>query len=523
MKKLILKSNRRRIISNYLRLFFGLAVGLLVTRLLLSAGKDVFAVYTLITVGMGVSIMLTELLRMGFVPELGQHVINGQVEDIDTFRSSLSVTFLISFGAAVFGAVVMFILAYFMLQHIEPVTMQYAAWTFLWMRIAMMLVVVTLTPIATILLVSDRQPQFNLLLSFERGAELLAVALPLVILAEQDFPQSSFLIIIGVSVSFFTAMIHITTAVLIIRFNPSFRLTFSIPANSAVLKILKGLGWSSLQTISMNLYARADILIASVFLGTTGVAALGIALRLMGYVRQGTTGLVNGLDATFANLKGHQNRNQSKNSVDDGGHQIIELSSALQACVIFPTAAIMIFAGPEIIHLWIGGAMSNSPEGLNVGLVAQLSSLMVIGIGIRSLTLGWMSAMTGSGMARKFTPWLVPGSLVNIVFVIGWAYLFPQSFSILVVGWSFLVLQAITHGVFLPYIASRALNISLSKLFVPFAIPALFTSIATIFYVGIHDEISKLAEMTQIFIALFSFFSASAASLIYSMLRGHRA
>ena len=64
-----LHAQRGRIISNYASLLAGLLIGLLVTRLLLGSGEALFGIYTTITVGMGISIMLTELLRMGIVPE----------------------------------------------------------------------------------------------------------------------------------------------------------------------------------------------------------------------------------------------------------------------------------------------------------------------------------------------------------------------------------------------------------------------------------------------------------------------
>lgn len=520
MKKSILRSNRRRIFSNYLRLFLGLAVGLLVTRLLLDAGKDVFAIYTLVTVGMGVSIMLTELLRMGFVPELGRYILHGKVEDTEAFREGLTVAFAISFCAAILGALTMLLLAHFMLQNIEPDHMRNAAWTFLWMRIAMMLVVVTLTPIATILLISDRQPYFNALLFFERVSELIAVSLPLIFISNSAIPQEYYLTLIGFLVSFLTALTHISAAIITISLDTSFIPKAILPKWPAIWKILNGLGWSSLQTISMNLYARADILIASAFLGTTGIAALGIALRLMGYVRQGTTGLVNGLDATFANLQGHRKRSNVTDPTDDGGNQIISISSALQASVIFPTAAIMILAGPDILHIWIGDALSSNSNGLNAQHVAQLSSLMVIGIGIRSLTLGWMSAMTGSGIARKFTPWLVPGSIINILVLIGWAYLSPDTFSILVVGWTFLILQVVTHGVFLPAVTSRALNISVGKLFMPFLAPAIFTSISFVIFLIGKNVLVDTDDTFRVLVVVILFSMASIASLLFSVFKG---
>jgi hypothetical protein len=521
MKQSILNSNRRRIFSNYLRLFLGLAVGLLVTRLLLDAGKDVFAIYTLVTVGMGVSVMLTELLRMGFVPELGKYVLNGTVEDTDAFRGGLTASFAISFCSALLGALIMAILAYFMLQHIEPDDLRSAAWIFLWMRIGMMLVIVTLTPIATILLISDRQPYFNLLLFLERMAELVAVSLPLIFISNIVFPQEDYLILIGFIVCALTALTHVSAAILTLKLDANFLPKAVLPTRSSIWKILNSLGWSSLQTVSMNLYARGDILIASAFLGTTGIAALGIALRLMGYVRQGTTGLINGLDATFANLQGKRRRSTGKDLADDGGRQIISISSALQASVIFPTAAIMILTGPEIIKLWIGDALSNSSNGSSVQDVAQLSSLMVIGVGIRSLTLGWMSAMTGSGIARYFTPWLVPGAIINILFLVGWAYTSPESFSILVVGWAFLILQAITHGLFLPAVTSRALNISLGQLFIPFLMPAVFTVSALSLFLLWKNVSVDPTDTVRVLVAFLLFSSASLASLLFSLTRGY--
>lgn len=476
----VLSSHKGRILSNYMRLLAGLVVGLLVTRILLSQGEVLFGVYTTITIGIGVSIMLTELLRMGFVPELGRHINDGKVIDVSSFQSTLAATFLISIVALLLGALVMVLLGLWLMPNPRNPELEEASWVFLWLRIMTMAVIVGVAPAMSVLLVSGRQQAFNLFLFLERLSELIGVIVPLSLLSGQAHNADQLLISIGIGVSFLTIVTYLVAARIALSKTRHFRPATRLPSWSTFKSILGRVGWSSLQTISMNLYVRSDILIIALFLGPTGTVALGVAIRLMGYVRQATTGLVNGLDATFANMEGQRRRSRNRSGKDNGAviHKLVAASTSLQANVVFQISVIILLLSEQIVHIWIGDLLNGSDSSNSVSEISRLSSLMVIGIGFRSLNLGWMSAMTGSGNARHFTPWLLPGAILNVVILLGSAILVPEVFSVTYVGWVFLILQSITHGIIIPFASARSLGIPIQELLSPLTVPFIISLIS---------------------------------------------
>lgn len=477
--------------SNYARMFAGLLIGILVTRMLLAGGPHLFGLYTTITIGFGVSVMLFETLRYGIVATLGPFVSQGKVIDSRGFRLRLNAALLTSLSTAVLGGLAMLLLGVALLPDNMPPSLERAAWMFLLSRIAMMLVVVTMTPAMALLQVAGRQVAFNGFTFLERLSEFFGVLIPMYILSDMTGDEASGLIWIGLFVSAFTVATYCLAALTVFAMGPDFRPVRDWPNTDHIHEILDRVGWSSLETISMNLYARSDILIVAAFLGPVGTVALGIAIRLMGYVRQATVGLVNGLDASFANLHGQKRRRMDIGAAQgDDALWLVSVSTALQGSVVFQLGVLLLLFREDIVHLWIGDLLTQAASSLTE--IATLSSLMIIGIGFRSLNLGWMTAMTGSGNARRFTPWLLPGALANVTVLLGWAWFLPETFSVIVVGWAFLGFQAVTHVVIIPILAARFFECGLvalvRPLFWPFGL-ALFTfGIALALRIGLADR-----------------------------------
>ncbi|MBU2167328.1 MAG: hypothetical protein KKF88_05775 [Alphaproteobacteria bacterium] len=491
----LFRAERGRILSNYAQLFGGLLIGLLVTRMLLGAGEQLFGVYITITVGMGVSIMLTELMRMGFVPVLGASVFQGKVVDIPEFRDDLFAAFVISICAAILGAGTMVLLGVWLLSDLASPALERAAWTFLWLRIAMMGAIVSLTPAMAVLLVSGRQPLFNFFLFLERLSEFAGVAIPLWLLTGANYSEADRLAQIGIGIAALTVATYLVATVAAFAPGPEFRPRLRMPRPSVIRLMLKRIGWSSLQTISMNMYVRLDVLIVAAFLGPVGTVALGVAIRLMGYVRQATIGLVNGLDATFANLHGQKRR---KRGQDDEGREtslrLLAMSTSLQGGVVFQLGVLLLMLREDIVQLWIGDLLGGAGLASSVNEIAALSSLMIIGIGFRSLNLGWMTAMTGSGNARHFTPWLLPGALGNVVILLAWAYLWPKTFSVMSVGWVFLALQAITHVFIIPIVSARSFNCKVLHLVRPLLLPLILAAVTCGVALGLKALLADLPK-----------------------------
>ncbi|NHM17555.1 hypothetical protein [Tritonibacter mobilis] len=483
MKK-IFRSERRRILSNYARLFAGLLLGIWITRLLLEGGEWLFSIYTLITVGMGVSIVLTELLLLVIVPFLGANVSNEQVVDAPKFRDDLFAAFAISLGAALLGAAVMILLGWLAFGNLETPDRVSAAWLFLVLRIVMMVVTVALTPAMAVLLVSSRQPEFNIFLFLVRLGEFLGIAIPLWLLNGEHYAETDILVQIGAWVAFFTAATYVLAAIYAFRSGPVLLAGKLRPQLAIVKAMLKRTGWSFLQIISSNLYVRADVLIVAAFLGAAEVVALGIAIRLMGYVRQATNGLVTGLDATFANHGGQRKRQNKDNGQSKSDQlKLLSLSTALQGGVVFQLSVLIFLLREEIVTFWVGDILEDAANTGVIEEIGLLASLMIIGIGFRSLNLGWFSAMNGLGRAKHFTPWLLPGAIGNASVLGAWGLFAPETLSVMAVGWVFVGFQVATHGFIMPVVSARSLGCRLQTLVTPLLVPC---AIAVATYLVAH-------------------------------------
>ncbi len=468
----ILQNEKWRILSNYLRLFAGLVIGLTVTRLLIGISETIYGIYITITVGFGISVIITELLRMGLVPVLGVEVQDGRVVNRGKFREVLSAALAISAGFALAGALIMLLLGLWFLPQADDPEIAYAAKVFLGLRIATMLVVVGLTPFTSVLLVTGRQPRYNFFLFLERLSELVAVVLSLWVFTGLPSGEADKLVQIGTGTSVFVILTYTVCAWGVLRLGRDFRPKWGWPEYNTLRQIMGRIGWSSLQTLSMNLYVRFDILLVAAVFGPAGALAFGVATRLMGFIRQATVGLVNGLDSIFANLAGIEKRRGQHSGDKPAIHaRLVEMSTSLQAALVFQGIVFILLLRNDLVTLWIGDVLDPAQAAGKVAQISDLSALMVLGIGLRSLNLGWMSAMTGKGLAHRFTPWLVPAAIANPVILVGWYLMAPESFSVISVGWVFVGMQVITHVILLPPIAARVLQIPLHRLLRPMAIP----------------------------------------------------
>ena len=333
-----------------------------------------------------------------------------------------------------------------------------------------------------VLLVFSKQPTFNLYLFLERVAELVSVVLPLSFFVDWRDDLSSRFVQIGICGCVLTILVYLCCAVDVSRDCLNYNLGLRFPGVATTKKILGRVGWSSLLTISNNLYVRFDVVLVAALLGPAGTLAIGVAIRLMGYVRQATVGLVNGLDSIFANLAGVGLRGGTR-QVPGIQKKLLDISSSLQASLVFQGCVIILILRDDLVILWLGGALDASTNAHSLASISDLSLFMVIGIAFRSLNLGWMSALTGMGLAHRFTPWLVPGAVGNVLLLVGWYFFYSDTFTVLSVGWVFLGMQTLVHVIILPRIFARELGVSLGQLLRPMFIPffiAVFTLITCV-------------------------------------------
>lgn len=464
----IRKNEKSRIVSNYLRLVFGLAIGLIVVRLLFQTGEAFFGIYVFITVGLGFSVLATELLRMGLVPTLGH---DDGAEDAGVLREKLTAAFSLSILFAVVSAALTIALGMYLLPNLVTDSSQMEdVTTFLYIRAAMTLVVVSLTPYMCFLLVRSRVPRFNAYLFLERVIEICSVVAPMLILSGSDSSVLGHLTVIGAVSFILTAATQICLVIDSSSLSRKYLPYARFPKISVLKLASEKIWWSSIQVISMNLYTRFDMLFIPAVLGSKAAVVLGIAIRLTGYVRQATLGVINGVDSVFATKapQGLSERELYEHKV-----QVLHFNTILQSIVVFQITLLIIFAREHIIPFWLGVEHLGDAGGDTLQSIVDVSLCFVLGMSCRCLNLGWMAAATGLGKAREFTPWMMPSALLNVLLITVCYYALPKLFTVELAGYIFLVLQVLTHFVVMPIVLAKVLELKVFTMIVPMYIPFL--------------------------------------------------
>ena len=465
----IFKREAIRIISNYLRLVANLLIGIYLVRVIVSHGTEFFGLYTLITIGIGFSVMLRELLSRGLVPELGEQLIDGIPRE-GSFSEVYSSSFFVSWSFALIGILLMALLGYWLLPSAQESHLAVAGQYFLGFRILSMCIIIGLAPLLNLLMITQRQASANLVRFLERLIELIAFITPTIIFP--DIAPETLLVYFG-GLSFIgRVLLYIVTGFFIIKIHKSFVPTFKNCAKATIIKIYKTMGWGAVYVLSMNAHVRLNVIFAKIFFGPLGVTIFGVATQLMGYTRQLIFGLIVGLDAVFASLT------NTKSNARVLKEQVLTGSSAIQGILLFNVIGVFIFLHMDILQLWLGDVIENPTQNLKI--IAELSVLMVIGISLRSLNLGWMSALTGSGQISKFAGWLLIPAILNPTLIYFLYLILGKSFTIIYFGWIFVGLQFLAHGIIVPYLTSRIMDISIKRLFSPFFTPLAFAICALV-------------------------------------------
>ena len=507
----LFKREVARISSNYFRLVTNFAIGIFIVRLALSFGTEFFSIYSLITVGFGFSIMIRELLRIGFVPKLGRCFVDGIVE-VREFRETYGNCFIVSLGFAVVGAMIMLGLGKAILPTTESPDLKESAFVFLIFRILVMMLMVSSAPAINLLLITQRQITANVVKIGERTVELSAFMIPISLTA--NISPAQLFLFFGPCSLILMSLLYFTIILYLRKIDQNFMPTFRGFDKMNVLGLLKTMGWSALIVFSMGLYARTNVVLTNILLGALATTLIGISIQVMGYSRQISTGLISGLDAVFASFV------SSKEAKHTNKEKLLFGTSALQASLVFNLVGLYILFNQFLLGLWIGDVLENPEESLII--IGELSILMVGGISVRGLTLSWISAMTGTGNVNEFAGWLVPPALLSPVIILLLFYLLGSDFTVIYFGWVFLILQIIAHGVFLPWRTSKTLNISIMNLMKPFLIPALSSIIAYFSCQFIFDNYPDVSQLNIFLICLGIFMLSGMFSLVSSFAQVRR-
>lgn len=445
-----------RIGANFVQLFSGFVIGLIVIRLLLTLGEDVFGVITVLAAGTGIAQLLREVVTAGTVPKLGEAWHTG---DQDRFVRTLSSTWVLSLICAGLSVLGFGVLALLLGVLNIPAELNHTARIFVGCKALQTAVTVALAPVLNMLVVRERMVQYNLILVAERSMELVGALLTL-----------SYFSTSGEGVSLLAYGALVTAGILILQglvfgrliwTQPLLRPRMRMATRAEVQSVGRSFGWNAIHAVALNLHLRLDVLIMNIFFGLTAGMYFSLAGNLASYVRQLTMGLVKGLDAVSAR---HQGRGQAQSLV-----HLAQQQMALQASLVFPASLSVLFATEPLLHLWIGDRLAD-PDA-SIPTIALICRILVVGIAARSLSESWAMILAGAGQISRFSPVVMVGALANPLVIGIAALVLPEPLRYLAPAVSLCLIFCVVHLIWVPRIASRCLQVPVKELFRPCLIP----------------------------------------------------
>lgn len=445
-----MRSEYARIIGNYLRLLIGFAIGLLMVRQLLHYGADIFNIFTIVTVGAGIGIMLRELLRIALTSHLSKAWAGRGSPDGDQhFREVYGQAMALSAIACLLGLALMAGLALAVAKLDIAAENVGAARAFIASRAAIMAVTVVMSPLLTMVLVLQKFGRMNTLMTLERLSDFLAVLSPLVLLAP-GFDGASALAIFALVSAVLTGSLYLYAGWRVVWNAPELlRPTWHWGGRDTRQAIMHSVLWAFALVLSFNLFLRFDTFFINTHFGAMATIAFGLAVQLMGMVRQLTVGIVNGLDAVVARLA-------FDHSVDKEarlqGQRILALNSYLQTVLTLAAVMFLTVGARDVLHVWVGDRV-HDPHVLT--LTASLAAIMLAGVGARSLSEGWMATLNGQGAIGSYVRYTVIVTCLNPLLLLAGAAALGSSLPLQAVAWAFAVLLALSHLAIVPLVYVR--------------------------------------------------------------------
>lgn len=446
------RQNVTRIVSNLVRLLSTFVIGLLVVRLLLGLGEEVYAVIAVLAAGSGIAQLLREVVRASMVPKLGEA---WHSDDPEQFARTYNSALLLCFGV---GLLTLFVFAAMSrtlsLLNIPPLLLS-AAQIFFWLKALQVVVTVASGPIVSIYVVTERLVEYNIWLVLERAFDLVAVLATLFFFGDQSGPAC--LIAYGIFSTAGVVLFHIGPICLLIIPHPRFRPRLWRATWADCRHVSSSFGWNAVYVVAMQMHLRLDVLIMNSWFGLTAGMLFALAGQFTSYVRVFAMGLVGGLDAMSA-------RQQSRGN-DAALRKLASRQMLLQGCAVFPATVIMLFGAEDLLRLWLGGRLAN-PEA-SIPILSLICRVMILGIAARSMSESWMAIMSGSGRVRAYAPLVLAGAICNPLLIAFGIWCLPEGSKYLAPAYSFCFIFVLVHLLVLPLVTSRQLGVSVFALFRP--------------------------------------------------------
>ena len=464
-----------RVTSNFARMGITFIAGLIIVRMVLDMGTEVYALYALIVAGFGIGILTREMLRVSLIGHF-----NAEVEtygtDTSQYSGFLAKTFKLSAICAVLGILIMLGIAWLLPLFGVGSENLLTARVFVVSRAIYVFATILIYPLFIHVISQRRQVLLNTFLAVERILELFSLFICFTLFPELE-PFSlfaSFGVLFLVFVMIFYVAIYIWLLPFEVLLEGCFK-TSALP----VLKLYRKDIWNGFRDVlGPLLYLRFDIIFLSVIFGPASAVLLGITIQLTGYIRQCSLGMVGGLEAVFGRLhfSGPVDQDQT------ASHSLFKTATALQAVSMLFFCSFIVVELDTLLNIWLGDKLDASIYGLNE--LRLIIMLTIPGVMANSLSEGWTSMLTGAGHLGRFVGVIIGLAILNplvMFFAVMFVGLLPLT-ALVTAAVVFSILNIICHVVVLPAIVSKCIGISIYELFTPFLNPLAGLAITLIIY-----------------------------------------
>lgn len=452
------KSGAIRVVSNYVRLFSSLIIGLILVRLLLRFGNEAFGLIALLGSQTGFAMMLNEIVRASIVPHLGAayHSENSE-EFVEVYNSSI----LVSLCAAVAAVAALGVIACILPWLNIPETLRGAAYVFIAASAVRCFFTVALAPTFNHYLVTERMVSLNVWLVLERSTDLASAVLACWMFDKTQASQA--IITYGICWAALSVSLLTAASLWILQIDNRLWPNPALATRRAAISFLQSVGWNAGVRVAVSLYTRLDMLIMNLWFGIWGNVVFGIASQLAGYVRQTMMGLVLGVDAVASRLA---TRAGTKAIL-----RLVNRSAQLQSLILWPVVIVLLVLPEPILHIWLWGRLADAET--MIPTIATLIRILALGVAARSVSEGWMRILAGAGEVRKYAPVVLLGALANPFLVIAALLLFPEAFKYTAPAWVFSALLIPIHLIAIPSIVAREFHVTYRQVMSPLVKPAL--------------------------------------------------
>lgn len=454
-----------RISSNYARLAVGLLCGLSCVRLLLELGVQAYGVIAFLLAIYGAAASVREVITSSFLPSLasGLHSRSSCV-----LRTTAGYCWVSSASFAVIAFLVMLGSTALLSRFNLPAGFRGAAAWFLVAKAAEVAVCTALAPVQSFCLTLERLVYYNCWIVSERLCDLLAAG-AVWWLYHSSSPEEA----VG-AIAAYGALSALFTSLCCVAFS------WRPLTGHADIRPRPVPGWPSAEFrrsltancvmgLSPNLYARADALVMNCMFGVFGSLVFGLANQLSYYIRQAAIGVIVGLDAVAARL--------SHAASPQGNLELLRRSTAVQASVVLPVAAVMAVHVEPILKAWLGSQFSTSDDA--VGATVIVARLLLLGVVARALSDTWTKILAGSGGSHLVTRPLLIAAAANPALAVISLVTLPREWEFFGPAAALSSILIITNLLVIPQIVARHLGASPLAIFPPLAAPLIATVAAT--------------------------------------------